>query len=239
MKHIFICKVCGNSFERHVFSSSACTFDFCSPSCRNKSRILIKIPCPICGKKFPPKRNDTGPNGEKIRKRFCSVECGNMSKRNKPSTNPKTHTENEVEFLRDNYPTKGAEWCADQLGYSVSAIFNLVNRNGIVLTKETYKNRVHAAAQKYMTGETNPNWRGGVTCHEWGDNWNKQRHACLARDKKTCQICGCSACSVHHIQPRRLFSGHVEDSNVLSNLVTLCQKHHLLVECGKIKLDVS
>lgn len=73
----FTCKYCGNQFFRYVRPSSKEKFDFCSPVCRNKARAIPQKPCPICGKMFTPRVNDTGG----VRKRFCSHACGDASRR--------------------------------------------------------------------------------------------------------------------------------------------------------------
>jgi len=131
----------------------------------------------------------------------------------------------------------GAEWCANKLGYTKSGISNLANRLGVKLNSDVYKRRVHGAAKAFMAGEKNPNWQGGVTTKEWGDNWKQQQRKARIRDNFTCQVCGFYSkhISVHHIVRRIHFLGHMEDANDLSNLICLCNKHHVPVEVGKIQ----
>jgi phage terminase large subunit GpA-like protein len=234
MNKTFVCKHCRKPFERKVIPSKAkqSTYEFCSPSCRNKARALKQIPCPVCGNMFTPQVNDTGG----ARKRHCSTKCGNASRRGSKSTNPLTHSEQERVFIKKHYPSKGADWIVSKLGHTKKAISALTYKLGVVLNKEVYRSKVHGAAKKNMTGSTNPNWQGGITYAEWGSNWIEQRAKARKRDGYKCQVCGYWSRSihVHHIKPRRLFDGHVEDANVLSNLISLCGSHHILVEMGKI-----
>lgn len=239
MKKEFTCKYCHTAFQREVFPKDAkkSTFEFCSPVCRNKSRSLEKLSCPICGQLFTPRINDIV-NGKKVRKRFCSAKCGNKSRIGSKSTNPKTHTQKERDFVKENYPTMGADWLSEKMGYSKKAIACLAHKIGVTLNKDVYRKKVHDAAKEYMTGSRNPNWQGGETYKELGSNWGTQRKAAIKRDGYACQVCFVVSRKnhIHHIIPRRFYDGHVEDANVLENLITLCPKHHKLVECGKIKL---
>lgn len=233
----FNCKFCNNQFQRQVFPSSKHTFDFCSPSCRNRSRELIAVLCPICGAHFKPHKIN---GADKLRKRYCSIKCAGYSKRGKVSSNPNTHTEADNEFVKKWYPSMGAKWCANELGYTKSGIANLANRLGVKLDGDIYKTLVHGAAKSYMTGEKNPNWQGGITTKEWGSNWIEQQKRARKRDNYTCQVCSFYSrhISVHHIKRRIHFLGHMEDANILSNLVCLCNKHHVPVEMGKIPCPV-
>jgi hypothetical protein len=174
------------------------------------------------------------------RKIYCSKECANYAKRGQKSGNPKTHSKVEIDFVKNNYPERGAGWIAEKLGYTKSAISNLANRLRIVLNKDIYYDKVHNAAKEYMSSDKNPNWGGGVTYKKWGNNWDKQREKALKRDGYTCQVCWLidRANHVHHIKPRRFFAECIEDANVLSNLITLCAKDHKLVECGKIQCPI-
>jgi 5-methylcytosine-specific restriction endonuclease McrA len=66
--------------------------------------------------------------------------------------------------------------------------------------------------------------------------WQKQRMRCLVRDNFTCQHPGCTEnrlkqISVHHLVPR--CEGGLDD---LSNLITLCMRHHRVAH-GLVKVD--
>ncbi len=230
----FSCKYCGSSFERNVYPSSSKTklFFFCSPSCRNKSRELKSIPCPRCGSLFKPDVIDI----HGVRRQYCSKGCAYKASRGKPSKNPLTHNTKEREFIIENYPKNGTDWVAEKLKLTSKVVGLLAHKLGVKLDKDVYRKKVHGAAKENMLGAKNPNWQGGVTCQEWGDNWQSQKLAARERDKHKCQVCGVfdKHISVHHIKPRRLFLGRMEDANVLSNLICLCNKHHIPVEMGKI-----
>lgn len=90
-----------------------------------------------------------------------------------------------------------------------------------------------------MRGEENPRWKGGYEPY-YGPNWYTQRERALARDEFSCRICGKTeeeigrSPDVHHIQRFGDFaegsSPIYEQANRLSNLVTLCPKHHRKLE---------
>jgi len=66
-----------------------------------------------------------------------------------------------------------------------------------------------------------------------GPNWRQQRSAALTRDVHQCQHCGRKPASlhVHHIVPWRAFFNDHISANALSNLVTLCNRCHIKIEC--------
>lgn len=163
---IFTCKQCGRQFERIVYPSSEgkIDFDYCSPACRNKARSIEQIPCPICGKLFTPRVNDTGKNGQHLRKRFCSSECGSASRRGKPgpiryAKNPESrfrmHPKEEIEFIKQNYPTRGSEWVANELGLTVSAVRGIAGKRGIKLDNDALQNIIYKVSKERMT-KNNP-----------------------------------------------------------------------------------
>jgi hypothetical protein len=95
-----------------------------------------------------------------------------------------------------------------------------------------------------MTGEDNPNWKGGrgkwypdkqqwISNIGYGENWSSVREDVLNRDNHKCVICGKeqndNLIDVHHIIPRSEFD-ILENSNTMNNLVTLCREHHSRLE---------
>lgn len=81
----------------------------------------------------------------------------------------------------------------------------------------------------------------------YGPNWLEQRQRALERDGLECQTPWCDVTQiehqdevgkelyVHHIIPRKFFYGpddqfDYQQANALSNLVTVCAKHHLVWE---------
>lgn len=128
----FTCKYCGNVFERVFREKAGSTYDFCSPSCRNKARTLKDIPCPICGTLFKPNINDTTDNGT-VRKRYCSAECGRLSLKGKPS--PKRTSEEIIALVKERYPIEGASLLAKELNKTEMAIRQIANKNDIRSTE--------------------------------------------------------------------------------------------------------
>ena len=55
------------------------------------------------------------------------------------------------------------------------------------------------------------------------EKWEEARNKCLERDKGKCQICGKPATQVHHIHLR---SKRKDLLYTLSNLISLCDRHH-------------
>ena len=81
----------------------------------------------------------------------------------------------------------------------------------------------------------------------YGPNWPERRQRALERDDYECQTPWCEMTqadhqqqvgkdiSVHHLIPRKFFVGpdgqfDHEQANRVSNLVTVCSKHHLIWE---------
>lgn len=66
------------------------------------------------------------------------------------------------------------------------------------------------------------------------DKWEEVRKECLERDHHKCIICGKPATQVHHIHLR---SKRKDLIYVLSNLCSLCDKHHF--HSGNDKYDLQ
>ncbi len=69
--------------------------------------------------------------------------------------------------------------------------------------------------------------------NDYGVNWNSIRETVRKRDSYTCQVCGVQeTIESHHVHHKVPFKRFLDTSsaNVLSNLVTLCQKCHAIVE---------
>lgn len=92
-----------------------------------------------------------------------------------------------------------------------------------------------------LSGEKHYNWGGGHKDY-YGPSWLKQRRKVRKRDQYSCRICGKGKeelgrnPSVHHITSTRYWfiDKEHEVMNSLTNLITLCQKHHIELE-GKFK----
>jgi len=223
-----ICETCKEPFYRKVTKSYLPLF--CSRKCSNESRVLVDIPCPICETMFKPNVIDIG----RVRKQYCSAKCAWIAQSGKPS--PKRTPKHIRDLVTQEYPQKGPDELSEILNMPKDTIQRIAYSEGVKLDKKvrqkTYKNVI-----KRMTGPNNPNWQGGTTYKEYGDSWPEQRIKTLKRDNYTCQVCFEFGNTVHHIKPRRFFE-NVDDSNDLSNLITLCDKHHVPVEIGKIPCPI-
>lgn len=81
-------------------------------------------------------------------------------------------------------------------------------------------------------GENHKNWRGGHNDY-YGPSWSSQRKKAVERDTYECRICGRDDfIQVHHITPVRYWNieEEHEEMNHLRNLITLCPRHHGLLE---------
>jgi hypothetical protein len=114
----------------------------------------------------------------------------------------------------------------------------------------SWKRAVEAAGMEYRghpSGPDHPTWKGGYGDISYGPNWYKQRKRALKRDGFECQMPGCSIdrethrerwdrdLNVHHITPLGTFIDadgvlDYERANRLENLITLCQRHHMIWE---------
>lgn len=139
MKKEFVCKYCNTKFERDVYPSNKNkkTFEFCSPSCRNKSRALALIPCAACGKMIIPRYSK---NKYGVRK-YCSQDCSNKNNRGRPSTNPKTRTKEENEFIKNNYTSKGINIIQASLNISIKAVYQAARKLGLKMDNIDYSSR--------------------------------------------------------------------------------------------------
>jgi hypothetical protein len=226
MKQNFICKTCNKEFKADVYPSSKgkSTFQYCSRKCAADQRIRKLIPCEYCGDKFHPSKDAS----------YCSRECFSLSTRGRKAKN--AHPEKVKEYIKSNYEKSDVKEISVFLNITIGAVRNIAYKLGLKIRPDIKRQHVKKAVSVHMIGENNPNWQGGGTILEWGNNWNEQRNKARLRDDYTCQVCGfqSKSISVHHIKPRRLFLGRMSDANVLSNLISLCRSHHLLVEIGKI-----
>jgi len=92
-----------------------------------------------------------------------------------------------------------------------------------------------------LSGQKHFNWDGGHKGY-YGPSWLSQRKKAWERDDYSCQICGDGKeqlgrrPSVHHITSTGYWNIQEEHEtmNSLNNLISLCQKHHKILE-GKFE----
>lgn len=219
MKHYFTCEHCGKKFVRH----DSHKYRFCSHKCRalSKGRNLKEHTCDYCGKLFYTWPSRPG--------RFCSAQCRSefAARQLKPK-------KRRPETMRVN---KKCLQCGNEYTTSIHQIrwrgSNFCSRKcmGDYQSKKLLK-----------TG--GPNYKGGVSKNNKyyrGTNWDKQKRIVLKRDNHQCQVCKVNVgakemhnIGVHHIKPYRLFNEDWNSANDPKNLITLCRKHHMMIESGSM-----
>jgi hypothetical protein len=195
---------CGKEFETTINWGAK----YCSAACGFKYRPKPGIKaqkiciCEWCKQEFTTWNSRPG--------RFCSSQCRSEfgARQAKPRATPEElvtiyceFCNNEYTVPRKYYEIRGSRYCS----------------------KSCYSQ----GASEERHGAGNPNYSGG-------SSWSRQRKLAKLRDGGKCQICGTRdkkrRISVHHITPYRVFAGDHLAANVLSNLITLCQKCHNQVE---------
>ncbi len=215
------CRYCKQPFE--VIQSMKDAIHYCSKSCRIADGWIISDPskrsvfvCDWCERKFEA--------WTYRQPRFCSRQCTSEFGARQPKPNarkPEIHITLECATCVKEYQTtthqvrlRGSKFCS-------------LACSGV-------------ACANRMRGPRNPNWKGGITSHEYGENWGAQKRKTKRRDNHTCQVCGYRSggnvyLDVHHIIPIREFDGDWKKANELTNLISLCRCCHPKVECGKIQ----
>lgn len=235
------CKHCGKPFSRYVTPGrdNHHTDEYCSQTCHNRHRrtkpdgfysriptrkvgYLKPIPCPACGKMFKPKQSIV---------KFCSRTCARTMRSDKGRMRtPQTI----IDEIKRSYASKTAKEIGAMFSKSEAAIHFIARKIGMHLTREQVLEKSKQTGLK-RRGKNNTLWLGGTKNLPWGKDWNQKRIATRKRDNYTCQVCGKSALTVHHITPRRFFVIDIDKANELTNLITLCAHCHRLVETGKIE----
>lgn len=158
---------------------------------------------------------------------------------------------NDKEWLENEYKTKTYAQIASEIGSGETAVYNAIKRHGIKSRsrserlrgrKFTYnhRKRLSEAKKGTLTGEDNPNWKGGVTKERWmarhtndAANWKAE---VLRRAGDKCAKCGrvkgerCKCCKmaipfyIHHIKS---FSEHPELRYDPDNGEVLCHYCHV------------
>lgn len=202
------CKTCEGEIETYPSVDK----DFCDPACYGEWESVkrVELSCEVCEESYEviPSRSEGS--------RFCSLDC---------------RREGTAKDLEVEYVEAECEWC-DQV--------NEVQPHKEITFRFCYRDCRGNWESKNRVGENHPLYNGGEY-HQFGDNYEKNRQKVLDRDE-VCQVCGGDGSvydlHVHHIVPRRLFERWdkpVEDSNKASNLVTLCNRHHKMVEHDKVE----
>jgi hypothetical protein len=76
--------------------------------------------------------------------------------------NNKIWTQEEIDFLKENYPTKGGEYCTEKLNRTKSALSKKVRRIGIKVNKETISELNRAGQKKFQDNRPNSDFKVNV-----------------------------------------------------------------------------
>lgn len=208
------CLNCGKIFEVIPSDIKYGKGKYCSKECRLSHKPkTIKCKCLYCGADFTRHLSMVKLGHNK----YCSRKCSGQAKSKKI--------------------TLECKFCGKQFTAHASD----VNYNKKFCSKECYI--------KANSGYLSRWWAGG-RFNSFGLSWQTQRRLAYERDQGICQYCGLteleakdkhrSINSVHHIVKRRWFKDHgisIEESNQLTNLITLCKSCHRRAEAGKITLQ--
>ena len=202
--------------------------------------MITKV-CEICSKEFQVK-----PYREKTA-RFCSKKCGgSWHAKTRLAHIKKPWAAKNLDGHRHKSPTKftservrgsdNPSWVeahvfsCERCGREFKVKPWLVRQNG----KPRFCGRDCFENSGAFTGSNSSSYVGGPKTYR-GRNWLVMRKKAIDRDNATCQNCGSvegDSISVHHIIPDREFDDYIS-ANVLTNLVSLCQRCHMIVENQK------
>jgi hypothetical protein len=216
----YYCSQCGKLIARRIHGKQKeSSTKFCDSKCKGKyngSRIKnrskpfnekssVNLKCLYCGVDYSVIRS------RELSSKFCSMSCAAKYRTSKKQKHFAICTKCSKEFTLRKCRIDNADnnFCS-------------VECMGLFYSEE-----------KLFSGENSPTWGGGKIYR--GDDWNKQRKACMFRDGYSCADCGISEAehieitgnelSVHHIIPFVMFKSHKE-ANKLDNLITVCESCH-------------
>ncbi len=181
---------------------------YCSRQCRRKH---IPHPCLHCGK--------TTKNPK-----FCSTSCASKYNARYGSENPFFGRHHDPAILGKISETWETLW-ADP-----NSVFNSTEGR---LRHHKFPKGNHYP--KDRRGESNPNWKGGVSLEPYGSDFNTALSEKIrSRDNYRCQLCAVSEIecieklSIHHID-------YNKENNAESNLISLCRSCNAKVNGNRNK----
>ena len=230
------------------------TVRFCSIACANKSRRKhFPKACPVCGRHFQPPRSHAG-------QKYCSTACrdiGRITSERRPCAEcglSVTRSRNRVnrmvrsfcsrkcnrEWRKKNAPRGAAHpQHVEHLFLPCDTCGTIVERWPSHRQKRNFCGvscRIEWQRRSgYSSGPASGAWKGGYQEY-YGLNWRAQRRGARHRDGYQCQRCAVTEAAlgrhldVHHVRPFREFGGDFMAANRLSNLISLCNRCHLIVE---------
>lgn len=209
-----ITKQCLNCSKEFTIIETRVYRRFCSQTCSNRYN---NHPDPTKKSIFTCKECNQEFTGWTYRNSgFCSRNCVSRYAARQPKPNLRRP---------ENFVTKKCSVCKKP--YTIHKIF-VEKRNSNYCSSDCR----YIGNSLRMKGENNPNYIDGLSPHNYGENWYRQRSKARKRDNATCQECGVKhdwpkvCVDAHHKIPLRLFNGDTEKANRLSNLICLCRKCH-------------
>jgi 5-methylcytosine-specific restriction endonuclease McrA len=218
------CPTCGKRFEYY----KSWPRKFCSRSCsaavNAKQNLGIEeLPpawCEVCGEQITGNRSRE--------QRFCSLACFGVYLRRTRTGVPRPGLAKERPDLQKRVD-KTCPVCGKEFQVKES---HAVSR--ICCSRKCGAKRQE---QEGLTaGPKNGNFKGGYLPY-YGPNWRAQRRKARQRDGYKCRRCGISEkelgrqLDVHHVKPFREFGvERYHEANRLSNLLSLCNVCHKIVE---------
>ena len=148
----------------------------------------------------------------------------------------------EKDWLQDEYTSlnKSANQIAKEMGCTENNILYWLKKHKIktrsmveVRKVKTWGLRGKQNGMYGRTGDSNPNWKGGVAPERQAlyssREWSKAVSSVWKRDKATCQVCPVSGgrgklqLHIHHIKS---FAVHPELRCSVENLILVCKSCH-------------
>ena len=180
-------------------------------------------------------------HSDRKEKDFCDKECfDDYKKENWSGTDSPGYRSSRPKMKGEGNPAWKEDIevkCAD-CGNLFEVSQGRKNRfNNLFCNIECYKNYM-----KNIESEKHPSWKGGYSPYST-KKWQRLREKVLNRDNHSCKVCGKNSSElgyephVHHIKPARKFD-NVLEAHKMENCVSLCRKHHLLIE-GYQELSVD
>jgi len=225
---------CDEIVEKLPSDATASERHYCSQECHyahkserfsgdgNPQSTLQEVECASCGDAILKPRWDR----KRYDKHFCDNDCYAdwCSKVRHGKRHP----------VWTQYPTLECEVCGQS--FKVRPAKSIEARFCSWECANKWKSQAYA-------GEGNHNYTGGRAQY-MGANWNTQRAKAIVRDQGRCVLCGVGThehlrkcgreLNVHHITPRSEFREgdelDWESSNVIENLVSLCDECHTKAE---------
>jgi len=230
------CRQCGAVFAVVPAQVKRGRAKFCSKDCANAARrVHVAVVCDQCGASVSLKSSKAN-RGVTA---YCSRDCYMAARADGAWITAPCKTCGAPMTYRRSQPKRFCSWgCRDQgadWGDPSKRTTVTCAGCGTVMIEWASRPRTYcstACAGDARAGDAAWAWRGGRP-GSYGASWRRARRLARARDGR-CVDCGITpdalrrALDVHHLIPFRSFGiERHREANVLTNLVSLCQRCHL------------